>query len=127
MESLGSDFRCETDLTPGMLQSRDEACLGEALVRRLQTSSLWYDEDYGTDLREYVNSCASSYSIENSTESEILKDERVESVQATAEYDSSNESVTLTIQVVAANGVDFTLTVLVTALTVELLDFLKAA
>lgn len=125
---LGSDFSCETDLTPGMLVVSGQRRVAEALIRRLGTprGALWYSPEYGTDLREFVHSAAGTYAVELAAEQECLKEETVDEVEALAEFTANNETMTVTLRVKTSDG-PFTLILLVSALRVDELDFLEAA
>ena len=62
----------------------------DALRRRLETprGGLFYDPDYGFDLRQYVQAAmdaALQFELESFIETECLKDERVASVLVTSE------------------------------------------
>ncbi len=123
---LGTDFFCDGDLTPGLDTVSGRLCLAQALIRRLW-GPLFYDPNYGFDLREMVNSCAgSTWSIEDRIRREFLQDERVESVQCRAEFDAEQRTLRVRCSVEDADG-PFTFTALASALTIEMLDFLEAA
>lgn len=122
----GSDFSCESDIDAGLTVVSGLVCLGQALVRRLQTprGGLFYDLEYGTDLREFVNGHASARDIERAAERELLKDERVEQVRASCSFDGERAVVRLS--VLGAAG-PFSLVVGVSSLTVEMLELREAA
>jgi hypothetical protein len=123
MAELGSDFNLLTDLDPNLSAVSEETAFLQALCRRLQTprGGLWYDLDYGTDLRQFVNAQnVQAFAVEQAVEQECLKDERVQTCSATVTR-GDDGSLTVSISVEAAEG-PFEFTLLVSSLTVELLD-----
>lgn len=94
----------------------------QAVARRLQTprGGLWYDPDYGTDLRQYLNGARSRFRVSRDVENEALKDERV--LAASASVTFASQTMTVVLALTLATGV-FTLTILVTELTVALVNF----
>lgn len=123
---LGSDFYWDGDLTPGLDVVEGRIGLAQALTRRLW-GSLFYDPNYGFDLRELVNSCATStWEVESRIREEFKKDERVESVRCRAEFDMTTNTLRVRCVVEDADG-PFQFTVLASALKVEMFDFLEAA
>ena len=125
---LGSDFSCTDDLDPNWGVVSGTTCLGQALYRRLTTKrgALWYDPNYGTDIRQYLNSSTPINVIGQAVENECRKDERVEDVEAFVETDAAGETYTIAVRVTAADA-PFSLTILATSLTVELLEISEAA
>jgi phage baseplate assembly protein W len=93
----------------------------EALRNRLSTSrgGLWYAPNYGTNLCDFVHGTFSAYAIEQAAESECLKDERVESVSATA-VQIGAKRVALTLRITDAQG-PFEMVLDVSSVTVALL------
>lgn len=128
---FGSDFSLLTDLNPSMPflegETNEKQAFLQALVRRLQTSrgGLFYDDDYGLDLRAFLNSNVSPGQIAFQVEDELRKDGRVEDPDAEATLQEDG-TILLTIQITAADE-PFELTVSVTDVSVELLDFSQAA
>jgi len=123
-DSLGSDFSCVTDLDVNLAVVSGRTALAQALCRRLMTrrAGLWYAPNYGTDLRQFLNTAPVQTSIvEQAAENECLKDERVEDISATAEHLEARQTIQLKLRITEAGGT-FDLTVLVSALTVELLQ-----
>lgn len=98
----------------------------QAVARRLETprGGLFYDEEYGTDLRAYVNSNAGPLEIARAAELEAMKDERVLAADATV--NRSGQSITVTMKLTLADG-PFDLTLDVSDLTVDLITFNAAA
>ena len=125
MTDFGITIHCDDDFSPRMQAVSGVDSVAEALIRRLSTSrgGLWYDQDYGTNLCDFVNQAFSGYTIERACELESLKDERVYSCGATATIE--RESVSISMQIELENG-NFEMVLLVTGLSVEMLE-LKAA
>lgn len=122
---FGTDISCYPDLDPlGTLVSGNTA-LAQAIARRLITprGSLFYDTNYGTDLRLYLNEGMTNEAqsrIKSAIEAECAKDERVSSVTADVVYSSAARTLAITITLVGGSG-PFSLTLAVTSLTVSLL------
>lgn len=126
MSDLGLTLHLDTDLSPQMQTVSGRVALIQALMRRLATSpgGLWYDLEYGTNLCDFVNSGSTTYEIGRAAELECDKDERVETVTATAEILES--SARLSIDIVSGDD-EFTLVLDVTKLSVDLLEIREAA
>lgn len=123
---LGSDFYWDGDITPGLDTVDGRLGLAQALIRRLW-GPLFYDPNYGCDLRELVNSCAdSTWEVESRIRDEFLKDERVQGVQCSATFEPETSTLRVRCVIEDADG-PFRLVVLASALTIEMLDFLEAA
>jgi phage baseplate assembly protein W len=78
------------DLEQGDVLVAGQTNLRDALVRRLQTprGGLWYDPDYGLDLREFVQrhwDDAAQYEMQILTQAECEKDLRVQRAEVTVE------------------------------------------
>lgn len=117
-----------TDIRIGKVVSLSSGLknLQEALVRRLTTArgSLFYDPDYGLDLRVFINQEINADTLDQiraSLEQQLELDERVKNIDATVKYDSSNFKLNIVIQVTPNIGQTFILVVSVDKLTVELL------
>lgn len=100
--------------------------LGQALLHRLQTprGGLFYDLNYGTDLRLYVNDAMTSAKasrVAADAQAECAKDERVVSCTATATFNQAAGSLTLRLNCSTASG-PFTFIVSVTSVSVKLLE-----
>ena len=119
--SLGLTLSCNGDLTPGMRTVEGRQVLMDALRNRLSMSrgGLWYAPNYGTNLCDFVNGAFTAYAIEQSAESECLKDERVESVSASA-VQTNRKRVMLTLRITDAQG-PFEMVLTITDLTVSML------
>lgn len=122
---FGTDISCYPDLDPlGTLVSGNTA-LAQAIARRLITprGGLFYDTNYGTDLRLYLNEGMTNEAqsrIKAAIEAECSKDERVSSVTADVTFNAPAKSLAISISLVGGNG-PFSLTLAVTSLTVSLL------
>lgn len=83
MTELGSDFdRTDGDLTPDMRLLESPTDQGIAFMQsqseRLLTKrgALWYDRDYGLDVRRYIADDENPAVASNAINRELLKDER---------------------------------------------------
>jgi hypothetical protein len=123
----GTDFACVEDLDAKLSLASGPRMVAEAVVRRLSTprGGLWYDPAYGTDLRGYLNGASSRFRVASDVEREALKDERVAAAAASVTRSASTLSVA--IELTLETGVTFDLTLSVSELTVELVDFDEAA
>lgn len=119
--SLGLTLSCDGDLTPGLRTVEGRPVLMEALRNRLSTSrgGLWYAPNYGNNLCDFVNGAFTPYAIEQAAETECLKDERVESVSASA-VQVDSKRVELTLRITDGQG-PFEMVLVVTELTVSML------
>jgi hypothetical protein len=122
MTEYGSDFSVVEDFGATMSVVTGPIVVAQAVARRLQTprGGLWYDPNYGTDMRQFVNGHATAFQIATAIESEALKDERVE--RASAEVAITQDRVVAVVTLQLADG-PFTLTVTASELTVEMTDF----
>lgn len=123
----GTDIAATTDTAPVWGIASGTVNLAYALIRRLGTprGALFYDPDYGTDLRAYVNRRVNS-AITNRLPSDISaecdKDERVQSTSATVSFSSQTRVMTTAILVEPIVGETFSLVLAATAVTVDLLS-----
>ena len=119
----GTDFLCVEDIDPNLTVVSGRTCLAQALTRRLmcQRGQLFYDENYGTDVRQFVNSVSRDSVVSQAVENECLKDERVQAVTCTVTRSNDGETFELSLQITDLDG-EFPLTVAVSSLTVELLE-----
>jgi hypothetical protein len=118
---LGSDFGGVLDLETSFSQVNGRRALAEAIARRLTTprGGLWYDPNYGYDLRQHLNSPAPRGGvIESQVTAEVLKDDRVFDVAVSVVF--ASEKLTVVLQITDALG-PFPLIVEVTQLSVDLL------
>jgi hypothetical protein len=117
----GSDFGGVMDLSPSLGLVSGRLALAQAIARRLTTprGSLFYDPDYGYDLRQHLNAPAPRLGVvEAQTSTEVLKDERVLDVEVDVTFTEGLLSVTL--RLFDAGG-PFSLVLNVSQVTVELL------
>jgi hypothetical protein len=87
---LGQDFSFLTVLDPRFSLIGGNANLGQALAHRLETprGGLFYDKNYGTDVRGRLNKGMSAQDVQQlcaDASAECLKDERVLSVSASCQ------------------------------------------
>lgn len=124
-DPLGVDVACYPDLDAmGSLVS-GKTMLGQAIARRLTTprGALFYDTNYGTDLRLYISEGMTTEAqgrIKAAVESECLKDERVAGATATVGFSLQAQTLKISIALETKTG-PFSLTIAVTSLTVSLL------
>lgn len=122
-----------TDIRIGKVVSLETGLknLITALYRRLSTAkgSLFYDPEYGLDLRIFLNSEITADTLDEirvAIEQQLERDERVQEVRADVTYNLKdlNEDFRLDIkiQVTPVIGQTFTLVLGVNELTVELLE-----
>lgn len=84
-------------------------CLANALGRRLITprGGLFYDPDYGLDVRSYLHAAMSNAKIAelaNDIEAECRKDPRVQDIAATVTFDAGARALTLQLVITDATG-----------------------
>lgn len=122
MADLGTDIHCVSDMEPTLRVISGREALAHAIARRLQTpfGGLWYDPDYGYDLRQFCSGQLTQAStIASSVELEALKDERVLDAKAAVTVVGK----TLDVKVTLTDGLGpFTLVIGVDALTLQLLN-----
>lgn len=121
MADLGSDFSGVLDLGPSLGSVSGRRALAEAIARRWTTphGSLFYDFDYGHDVRQYVNAPPpASGVIESQLSAEAFKDERVRDCDVSVER--VGEALTIR-GIITDDSGPSGLTLNVSQLTVELL------
>jgi hypothetical protein len=126
MSSLGVDLKVSPDLGLFFSLNKEEDCLAQDLVDRLQCSKgmLFYDPNFGINLRNFLGSKQrpqDAFRAAADITSELKQDERVADCAASVVFDSASQSLTATIEVEALGGVTFTLVVLATTSLVKLL------
>ena len=127
LPDLGTDgawFDGDLDARLGLVDGL--TLLGQDLAARLQTprEGLWYDPDYGYDLRQWVNADyepSDVFVIQSEVERECLKDERVEGCRATIEADDIKHTLSVTLNVTVADGPTYDLVLAVSDVTVDVL------
>jgi phage baseplate assembly protein W len=103
---LGVDLDCLTDITPGLALAAGTDNLMKALARRLITprGGLFYDPDYGLDLREYLHAgvtAAQIATLSGSVEAEVEKDPRVQSADASVSFVGATMMVRVVVNPIA--------------------------
>lgn len=98
-----------------------------ALVRRLSTAtgSLFYDLEYGLDLRTFVNTEITRSTLDEirvAVENQLERDPRVETIRCNVTFNKQAFSLLLDVQVTPIIGQTFTLVLSVDKVTVELLE-----
>jgi phage baseplate assembly protein W len=125
MATLGTDISCYPDLDAAETLVSGRTALAQAIARRLTTGrgSLFYDGNYGTDLRSYLSEGFTSDGpgrVRAAIEAECRKDERVSGVTADVTFNSAAQSLKVSISLDTGEG-PFSLTLSVTSLTLDLL------
>lgn len=115
------------DLDPMFGMVSGTKSLGQALVGRLTTprGGLFYDSDYGTDLRAYLNAPMTQQALaklSGDVQAECLKDERVQSAACSPTWSAASGVLTLHVNVITGSG-PFKLVIGVTSMTVALMQF----
>ena len=124
---LGLSIYDDGDLSPRMQTVTGVEALVLALVRRLQRSrgTLWYDRTNGRNLSEFIHQATrGAWELESAAENECGQDERVQSVEATAEstVDSGATRVEMTIGGTSSKG-PFEFVVGIDEVSVELIRY----
>lgn len=117
----GYDIGGILDISADLQVVSGRTALAHAIARRLTTArgNLFYDLNYGHDIRQYVSAPTPQPGvIESQVSAECLKDERVTDAEVTVL--SIGEELRLVILLTDGRG-PFSLTLKVTQLTVELL------
>ena len=105
-EWWGTDLTAMPDLA--MMTHSGLSNLAEALVRRLITprGKLFYDPEYGIDLRSYLNEAARPevlYEIQRRVEEQCELDPRVQSAQAQVQYEAASRTLRVHVDVELAD------------------------
>ena len=125
LDEYGRDLACVDDLSYALHEIREgKRGIAESVARRLQVSALFYGKNYGYDLRQHLGAAVvdSPGDIEAGVEAEALKDERVSEAHAVVTYNDTNESLQVSIRLVAYSVGPFDMTLQVTQLSVELTE-----
>lgn len=120
--ALGIDISGVDDIDIALSPVDGPTALLQALARRLQTpaGSLFYDPNYGLDVRQWVHAGAMPVSrIEAAVEGELLKDERVSDARCSASFASG--ALQLQVAVTTDEDETYELTLGVNSDIVELL------
>lgn len=121
---LGTDISSAPDLY--FVQVTGFINIANAILRRWQTQrgGLFYDPDYGTDLRDFVNSASSAanlYQIGTAAEAEAEKDPRVVACITSVSFDPVMQGFTINAQITTSAG-PFVLVTSVSNLGVSMLS-----
>lgn len=122
--ALGVDFSGLDDIDANLTLVDGRLGYAQAIFRRLTTprGRLFYDPEYGIDIREFVKQSGfSATQVSRLIEGECLKDERTLNAAAEVTFNEATEEMKIDLTLIDDEG-PFTLTLNVTALTVELLD-----
>lgn len=126
MTDYGSDLSCSTDLDGLLRLVTGNQLMEEVCVRRLYCAAgalLSDPTDNTLDARDFLSQDIGPGDItriQGLCAQALMGDDRILSASVIATFNSSLKALTLVINAVGANG-PFTLTLSVTALTVELL------
>lgn len=109
----GTDLGGVDDITPSMREVSGRKCLIEAIAHRFMTprGSLWYDKEYGYDLRQHLNAGGiNPGEIAQEAALEAEKDVRVEHAYVRAQV--IGEGLRIWVRLVDVGGpVDFSLAI----------------
>lgn len=124
---LGTDLLVTTDIGLRWNLAAGKQNVGCALARRLSTprGALDWDPNYGFDLRHSLGAGLTQTQLSQlrgSVNAECEKDERVQRCDAGFGYDPTTSALTLNLLVTPSAGPTFALVLLVTALTVDILN-----
>lgn len=123
--SLGSDFSGFDDLDPRLTFLEGDAneitACAQAVARRFITprGGLFYDQSYGLDLRAFLSDTANPDLVAKQICAEARKEQRV--TDCAASITVNGDTWTVVINPSIDTGRSFTLTLAVSAVTVELL------
>ncbi len=129
-DTLGVDFACVDDIDPSLSLVDGRTGLAHAAARRISAARgmLFYDPNYGVDVRGQISAPFSATQTARLVESEVIKDERVNSAAADVSFievpsgpDEDDGDVVIALELEDDDG-PFDLTIKVTDLTVELLN-----
>jgi phage baseplate assembly protein W len=124
-EELGTDLAGSIGLDAAFTLVGGHRALAEACIRRLTTprGGLFYAPNYGTDVREMLMARLDAARLsgwKSRIESELRKDDRVQSARAEITLDAAAERAVIAVSVATADG-PFSFTLAASALSVELL------
>lgn len=122
---FGVDISFLSDLDPNFTLVSGFACLGQDLAHRFETprGGLFYDGNYGTDIRGRLNEALSpkgQTKLASDIQAECMKDERVLACTARVQLATATSTLTVTISVNTAAG-PFQFILGVTSVSVTLL------
>lgn len=127
MALITTDYGKDTRIGKVVGTSSGLRNLIEALSRRLSTAkgSLFYDPEYGEDLRLYLNQEMTADvldAIKVAIEQQLERDERVQEARCKVVFNSQAFSLKINITVTPFIGKTFTLVLSVDKLSVQLLE-----
>lgn len=104
MTDFGTDLSCVDDLDPYMLEVSGIDVVSQAILRRLTTTRgmLIDDPDYGLNVRDYLSATMDAKELtimQSQLEAELLKDERILSVESTASMVLRTATIKLLVEV----------------------------
>jgi phage baseplate assembly protein W len=122
---FGSDISATAELNAAFSLVSGKRAVAEACIRRLTTprGGLFYAPNYGTDVREMLAARLDATRLGSwraRIESELRKDDRIQSAQAELTLHPETERVVISARVATSEG-PFTFTLAASALSVELL------
>ena len=122
---FGTDISLYPDLDASFSTVTGFTLIGQDLARRLETplGGLFYDSNYGYDVREMVNDASTQANVlkrQSGIERECKKDERILNARATVTFSPATQTAAVKILIDTALG-PFTMILAVTQLTVALL------
>jgi hypothetical protein len=128
MTDYGTDVSTFPDLDASFAVVAGPHVVGESLARRLTTppGGLFYDSQYGFDLRNYLNEGGVPSrlpEIQAAVEREAIKDERVKDVGAAVTFDLPSATLKVTLRVTLGSGVTFSLVLAISAVTTQVFIF----
>lgn len=126
MPDYGSDIESSLGLDPSFALVTGRRAVAQALVRRYGTprGGLFYDPEYGFDLRLFVNSNVTEamlFQISSGAEAEAVKDQRVLSCSVSAAFDAPTETLRVTVSAVSQFG-PFSLVLGIDSATVAIIE-----
>lgn len=122
---FGVDIACVTDIGKTSVLVGGFINLGYALARRLMTprGGLFYDPDYGTDVREFLNETIDDpqlKAIDAAIKGELEKDPRVLRAKGATTFNYQTMTLISAIEIETAEG-PFDLVLGISSLTVSIL------
>lgn len=125
-DDLGVDVGCVSDIGRTLGTVSGLTNLAHALARRLSTprGGLFYDPDYGLDLREWINEGLTDSGIVelgSLIEAEVRKDDRAREATATASYNRATRALTVDMSIDTVEG-PFRMILAVDEIAVSLLN-----
>jgi phage baseplate assembly protein W len=123
--SLGVDIECLDDISAKLVLVSGARNVALAIARRLRTprGGLFYDRNYGFDLRQFCNADVTADTmreIRAGVEAEALKDERVQEARCVVTWEPTAERFRVELRCNGAAG-PFRLVAAIGAVSVEFL------